>query len=47
MAQEKIVIEEIETIQAKKEEKKLGIYHNLRDKGVKLGKKIKGLPEGG
>jgi hypothetical protein len=43
---EKIIIKEINTIKAVKEEKKLGIYRDIRDKKIKLGKKIHDLPEG-
>jgi hypothetical protein len=46
LAKEKKIIEEIETITAKKEDKKLEIYRLLRENKVRLGKKIPYIPEG-
>ena len=44
---EQINIEQIDTIQSAKKDKKMEIYRNLREKKVKIGKKIHDLPEGG
>lgn len=44
---EQINIEQVETIQVVKKDKKMEIYRNLREKKVKIGKKIHSLPEGG
>jgi hypothetical protein len=44
---EQINIEQIDTIQTVKKDKKMEIYRNLREKKVKIGKKIHDLPEGG
>lgn len=43
---EQINMNYVETIQVKKKDKKMEIYRNLREKKVKIGKKIHGLPEG-
>ena len=40
LAKEKRIIEEVETLQNKKEDKKLEIYRLLRENKVKLGKKM-------
>ena len=44
---EQINIAQVETIQVTKKDKKMEIYRNLREKKVKIGKKIHDLPEGG
>ena len=44
---EQVNIKQVETIQVGKKDKKMEIYRNLRQKKVKIGKKIHSLPEGG
>ena len=46
LEKERKIIADVSTFQALKEDKKLKVYRNLREKGIKLGKRLHELPEG-